>query len=200
MINRVSPEPVPVTRAKLALFRTVSAVGIADAVIASKCGSCDEHCGALGRGGGSSLASWNWLRPQGGDWRGDDAVTDREDVRAGMQDDSGGEGVAGLVAEPGQVARVGRGDGGGGHDLDGDQLPARGLDEQVYFPASLLIAQVVQPRVVAAGSEFGAQLGGDEGVQEAAEHIGAVQDGVPAEPENGRDKRRIEQVALRCLD
>jgi dihydrofolate reductase len=33
MINRVSPEPVPVTPAKLAPFRAVSAVGTADAVI-----------------------------------------------------------------------------------------------------------------------------------------------------------------------
>jgi hypothetical protein len=41
-------------------------------------------------------------------------------MRAGVKDDSGGEGFAGLVAEPGQVACVGRGDGGSGLDLDAD--------------------------------------------------------------------------------
>jgi hypothetical protein len=43
MINRVPPESDPVTPAKLALFRAVSAAGTADAVIDSKCGSCDEQ-------------------------------------------------------------------------------------------------------------------------------------------------------------
>src|ERR1700743_2834763 len=48
MINRVSPEPEPVTPAKLALFRAVSAVVTADALIGPKCGSCDEHQDARG--------------------------------------------------------------------------------------------------------------------------------------------------------
>lgn len=51
MINRVSPEPVPVTAAKLALFRAVSAAGTADTVIGSKCGSCDEHVRGSGAQG-----------------------------------------------------------------------------------------------------------------------------------------------------
>ena len=95
-------------------------------------------------------------------------------MRAGVHDDSGGECVAGLVAKPGQVACVGWCDGSGGLDLDADQLPARSLDKQVYFSAALLFAQVVEARIVAAGNEFGAQLRGHEGVQEAAQHVGAV--------------------------
>ena len=61
-------------------------------------------------------------------------------MRAGVQDDSGRESIAGLVAKPGQVARVGRRDGGRSLDLDPDQLPARGLDEQVHFPAAFFFA------------------------------------------------------------
>ena len=38
-------------------------------------------------------------------------------MRAGVQDNSGGERIASLVAEPGQVACVGCGNGGGGLDL-----------------------------------------------------------------------------------
>jgi len=76
-------------------------------------------------------------------------------MRAGVQDDAGSECVAGLVAEPGQVARVRGRDGGGGLDLDPDQLPAGCLDQQVHFPAPLLFARVVQARVVAACGEAG---------------------------------------------
>ena len=98
------------------------------------------------------------------------------------------------------MARVGSGDGGGGLDLDSDQLTARGLDEQVHFPAPLFFAQVIQARVVAARGQFRAQLGGNERVEETAQHVRAVQDGIPAESQNGSDERRIDQVALRCLD
>ncbi len=76
-------------------------------------------------------------------------------MRAGVQDDAGSECVAGLVAEPGQVARVRGRDGGGVLDLDPDQLPAGCLDQQVHFPAPLLFARVVQARVVAACGEAG---------------------------------------------
>ena len=83
------------------------------------------------------------LGPERGYGCGDDAVAEGEDVRAGVQDDAGGECVGGLVAEPGQVARVRGGDGSGGFDLDPDQLSARGLYKQVYFPAPLFFAHVV---------------------------------------------------------
>jgi len=104
------------------------------------------------------------------------------------------------VAEPGQVARVRGRDGGGGLDLDPDQLPAGRLDKQIHFPAPLLFAQMVQARVVAARSEFRAKLRGDEGIEKATQHVGAVQDGVPAESEHRRDERRVDQVALGGLD
>jgi hypothetical protein len=80
--------------------------------------------------------------------------------------------------------------------FDPDQLPAGCLDKQVRFPAPLLFAHVVQARAVAARGEFRAQLGSEERVEETAQHVGAVQDGVPAESEHGRDERRVDQVAL----
>ena len=85
-------------------------------------------------------------------------VADGEDVRAGVQDDSGSERVASLVTEPGQMAGVGSRHSGGCFDLDPDQVAARGLDKQVYPPAALLFPQVVHARDIVDGGEFGAQL------------------------------------------
>jgi hypothetical protein len=130
----------------------------------------------------------------------DDSVADGEGIRAGVQDDAGRERVSGLVAEPGQVTCVRGRDGGGGLDFDADQLTAGRLDKQIHFPAPLLFAQVVQARVVAARGEFRAQLRGDERIKEATQHVGAVQDGVPAESEHGRHERRVDQVALGGFD
>jgi hypothetical protein len=97
--------------------------------------------------------------------------------------------------------RVGGRNGGRGLDLDPDHLPAGGLDKQVYFLAPLFFflaplffAHVVQARVVAARGEFRAQLRGDEGVEEAAQHVWAVQDGVQSEPEHSR--HRAEPLAV----
>src|SRR5690348_2515353 len=114
-------------------------------------------------------------------------------MRTGMEDDSGSERVAGLVTEPGQMTGVGSRHRSGCLDLDPDQMAPSGLDKQIYLPAALLFPQMVQARVVTTGGDFGAQLRGDEGVEEAAQHVGAVQDGFLAEPQDGRDKRRVDQ-------
>jgi hypothetical protein len=88
-----------------------------------------------------------------------------------MQDNAGGRGIAGFIAQPGEVPGIGGGDSRGRLDLDPDDQAAGRLDDQVDLTATVLLAQVVQ-----AGLDGGDPGDGDQRAAGAHQRRRAVED------------------------
>ena len=118
------------------------------------------------------------LCPESADGHGADPLGQLEEAWSGVEDDPVPEAVAEAISQPGEVSGGIAVGGGVGLDLEGEQVASAELGDDVDLVASVLLAQVVEAGSCFADRELAAELGDDEGVEQAPKEISVAEHGV----------------------
>ena len=109
-----------------------------------------------------------------------------------MQDDPRHERVRISIAERGQMASAVCRRGRVGLDLQADQPATGQLGEEVHFEPALLLAHVMETRTRWRDRELGAELGGDERVEESAKQVAVAHHEIDVDAEHRGGETRID--------
>ena len=115
-----------------------------------------------------------------------------------MQHGSGDEAVSKLVAQPCQVSGVACGHRCARFDLEAEDTLSAQFSDNVYLAPAVLVAKVVQTRPGRTYLELATQLLSHERVDDPAEQLAVVQNGLRVRSQDGGHQTGVHDVALGC--
>src|SRR5450759_4650864 len=134
--------------------------------------------------------------PQSTDREREKPIVERKGTRSGVQNETGDEAVAELVAQPTQVARTVPCGCRLGFHLDADDPTVCGLQNNVHLMPALLLSKVIRAELGSADRDLCTKLRHHEGVENPPEQVPVAHDTVDIDAQSSTHQARVDHVAF----